>query len=84
MAQRSKRSMSPGKAMEMQAVTKQFQHKVRMWSAEVPISCQVYIALDVLNFALHLANSQFNREIDAIAKDPFARLYRADVDAGET
>jgi hypothetical protein len=83
MVQRTKRSMSPAKAREMQAVTKQFHHAVRTWSAEVPTGCQVYIALDVLNFALHLANSQFNREMDNMASDPFSRLYRSDVDAGE-
>jgi hypothetical protein len=83
MVQRSKRSMSPGKAQEMQAATKEFQNKVRMWSGEVPTSCQVYIALDVLNFALHLANSKFNAELDNMKADPFSRLYRSDVDAGE-
>ena len=83
MVQRSKRSMSPEKARQMQAATKDYLHTVRRWSGEVPISHQVYIALDVLNFALNLANSQFNREAGSNSVDPFLLRHRSDVDAGD-
>jgi hypothetical protein len=49
----------------------------------VPIGHQVYIALDVLNFALNLALSKFNQEAGTNAPDEHMRLHRADVDAGE-
>lgn len=83
MVQRSKRSMSPGKAREMQAVTKAYLYTVRRWSGEVPIGHQVYITLDVLNFALNLALSKFNQEAGTNAPDEHMRLHRSDVDAGE-
>lgn len=83
MVQRSKRSMSPGKAERMQAEVKAFHSRVRTWCGEIPVGERVYVALDVLNFALHLTNSQLNRELDAPGPDAVARLYRSDVDAGE-
>ena len=83
MVQRSKRSMSPAKAREMQAATKDFLHTVQRWSGEVPISNQAYIALDVLNFALNLALSKFNQESGSNAPDHFLLLHRANVDAGD-
>jgi hypothetical protein len=83
MVQRSKRSMSAHKAKEMQEETKAFHSRVRVWCGEIPISHPIYIALDVLNFALHLANSRFNAELSNMKADTFDRLYRSDVDAGE-
>ncbi|CAN7720628.1 hypothetical protein LJR009_002300 [Bosea sp. LjRoot9] len=43
MVQRSKRSMSPQKAREMQAVTRDFHYTVRRWCGEIPISSEIYI-----------------------------------------
>ena len=83
MVQRSKRSMSPGKAREMQASTREFHSTVRRWCGEIPISSQIYIALDVLNFALHLAQSQLNVGAGGNEPDKFHRMYRMDIDAGE-
>lgn len=83
MVQRSKRSMSPGKAREMQAAPKEYLYTVRRWLGEVPIGHQVYIALDVLNFALNLALSKFNQEAGTNTPGEHMRLHRTDVDAGE-
>jgi hypothetical protein len=84
MVQRSKRSMSPDKAARMQAEAKVFHHRVRIWPSEIPIGSDICIALDVLNFALHLAHSQFNRVLDANGRDPrFDAMYRSDIDFGE-
>lgn len=63
--------------------TKAFLHTVRRWSGEVPIGNRAYLALDVLNFALNLAMSQFNAEGGSNAPDPFLMQHRSDVDAGE-
>lgn len=83
MVLRTKRSLGPGKAAEMQAKVHEFHHQVRRWCAEIPVGGQVYMALDVLNFALHMTNSQLNQESGGRGADPFARLYRSDMDAGE-
>jgi hypothetical protein len=66
----------------MQAEASAFHSKVRIWSAEVPISSEVYIALDVLNFALHLANRQFTCAMGSY-DSRFDLLYRSDFDAGD-
>lgn len=81
--QRSKRSMSPAKAQEMQAVVRAFHQNVRMWCAEIPLNTHLYVALDVLHFALHLTNGQLNRTIDDKRPDEFGRLYRGDIDDGQ-
>jgi len=83
MVQRSKRSMSPGRARDMLAVTRDFHSTVRRWCGEIPISSEIYIALDVLNFALHLANSKLNAAAGSNEPDKFHGLYRMDIDAGE-
>ncbi|SDF37057.1 hypothetical protein SAMN05421844_101451 [Bosea robiniae] len=83
MVQRTKRSLGPGKAAEMQAKVQEFHHQVRRWCGEIPVGGQVYMALDVLNFALHMTNSQLIQESGGHGVDPLARLYRSDVDAGE-
>jgi hypothetical protein len=83
MVQRSKRSMSPGKAKDMQAEVRQFHNRVRTWCGEIPVGEQVYIALDVLNFALNLTHSQLNQQLQNPGPDAFTRLYRSDVDAGD-
>ncbi len=84
MVQRSKRSMSPDKAARMQADVKVFHHRVRVWASEIPIGSDVAIALDVLNFALHLAHSQCNRVLNENGRDPrFDAMYRSDIDFGE-
>lgn len=75
--------MSPERAREMHDETKAFLHMVRRWSGEVPISNRAYLALDVLNFALNLAMSQFNAEGGSNAPDPFLLRRRSEVDAGE-
>ena len=66
-----------------EGVTKEYLSTVRRWSGEVPIGHQVYIALDVLNFALNLAVSKLNQEAGTNAPDEHMRLHRTDVDAGE-
>lgn len=82
MVQRTKRSLGQDKAAEMQHAVQAFHHQVRRWCAEIPVGGQVYMALDVLNFALHMTNSQLNQESGGQGADRFARLYRPDVDAG--
>jgi hypothetical protein len=64
MVQRSKRSMSPDKAREMQAKLRAFHCDVRKWCGEIPIGTTVYVALDGLNSALMLADAQFNAAVD--------------------
>lgn len=83
MVQRSKRSMSAGKAREIQAETRKFHLIVRRWCGEIPVSNEIYIALDVLNFALHLANSRLNMAAGSNEADQFHGMYRMDIDAGE-
>lgn len=64
MALRSKRSMSPAKASEMNVAVREFQRQVRTWAAETPIGSSVYIALDPLNSALDLMGRVLNAEMD--------------------
>lgn len=72
MALRSKRSLAPIKIEEMQREVKDFEHKVRMWAAEVPIGSAVYIGLDPLNHSLQLMTRILNGERDGRA---FERRY---------
>lgn len=72
MVQRSKRILSPAKVEEMQREVKAFEHKVRMWAAEVPIGGAVYLGLDPLNHSLGLMTRILNGEKDGRA---FERRY---------
>jgi hypothetical protein len=65
MVQRSKRSMSPAKAGEMNAAVREFHYQVRKWAADTPIGSSVYIALDPLNSALDLMGRVLNAEMDS-------------------
>lgn len=64
MVQRSKRSMSPHKAAEMQRELREFHWKVRQWCSEVPIGETVYVALEGLNHALILTGGQLQATMD--------------------
>ncbi len=64
MVQRTKRSISPDKAREMQTELKAFHHDVRKWCSEIPVSSPLYVALDALNSSLILTDRQFNAAID--------------------
>lgn len=44
---------------------------------------QVYMALDMLNIALNMTNSQLSQEAGDRGADPFPRLFRSDMGAGE-
>lgn len=66
MVQRSKRSLSPEEAREMQAKLKAFHHEVRKWCGEIPIGSTLYVALDALNSSPILTDRQFNAAIDGI------------------
>lgn len=63
MVQRSKRSMSPAEAGEMNAAVREFHYHVRKWAADIPIGSGVYIALDPLNSALDLMERVLNAEM---------------------
>ncbi len=65
MVQRSKHTMSPGKAAKMQRKLRAFHHHVRRtWCGEVPIGEAVYVSLDALNSALILTDRQLQGAID--------------------
>lgn len=72
MVQRSKRSMSPAKAGEMNAAVREFHYHVRKWAADTPIGSSVYVALDPLNHALDLMGRVLNAEMDSRS---FERRY---------
>ena len=70
MVKRSKRSLYPGKAAEMQEKLRPFQWEVRKWAGEIPIGTTVYVALQSLNDALNLTDMQLNAAIDEAKRDP--------------
>lgn len=70
MVQRSKRSLHPSKAAEMQARVKDFHWEVRKWAGEIPLGTNVYVALEGLNSALDLTARQLNAALDDGRRDP--------------
>jgi hypothetical protein len=70
MVHRSKRSMSPFKANEMQKTTLEFQSAVRGWAGEIPIGSTVYVALQALNDSVDLMLRQLNVAVDEGKRDP--------------
>jgi hypothetical protein len=60
MVQRTKRSLSPEKAREMQAKLKAFYHEIRKRCAEIPVGSTLYGALDALNFSPNWTAGQLN------------------------
>ena len=62
----------PGDYEKMQREVKDFEWKVRQWAAEVPITSNVYLALDPLNHCLQLMTRVLNGEKDGSG---FERRY---------
>lgn len=63
---RTKRSLSPLDAEQMQTTLRDFHHEVRKWAGKLPIGTTAYVAVEVLNDACILMDRQLNAVRDAV------------------